>query len=172
MKPPLPNTYWVIEGRMLAGEHPYGVDESDARERLRLLHEAGIDYFIDLTEAGERPDYRHLLPQRSRYMRSQILDTLVPEDEAQMRALQAQICEALDLERGIYVHCRAGIGRTGLVIGCYLAETGLHGKSALKQLNRLWRQSARSKTWPSVPQTGEQADYIRRWSAQRKKPQT
>ena len=63
----------------------------------------------------------------------------------------------------VYVHCRAGIGRTGLVIGCFLAEEEQDGKAALKRLNRLWRQSARAESWPKVPQTREQADYIRRW---------
>jgi len=32
-------------------------------------------------------------------------------------------------------------------------------------LNRLWRQSERAAIWPRVPQTAEQADYIRRWAA-------
>jgi hypothetical protein len=27
----------------------------------------------------------------------------------------------------------------------------------------MWRQSARSRSWPQVPQTSEQADYIRHW---------
>ena len=71
---------------------------------------------------------------------------------------------ALALWRCIYVHCRAGIGRTGLVVGCFLAEEeGGNGKAALKLLNRLWRQSERAKNWPKVPQTAEQADYIRKW---------
>jgi hypothetical protein len=61
------------------------------------------------------------------------------------------------------VHCRAGIGRTGLIIGCYLAEQEASGKAALKTLNQLWRQSARSASWAQVPQTAEQADYIRHW---------
>jgi hypothetical protein len=30
-------------------------------------------------------------------------------------------------------------------------------------LNRLWRQSERAKSWPKVPQTAQQADYVRRW---------
>jgi hypothetical protein len=28
---PLPNTYWVIPGRLLAGEYPLGADDEDAR---------------------------------------------------------------------------------------------------------------------------------------------
>jgi hypothetical protein len=48
-------------------------------------------------------------------------------------------------------------------MGCLLAEEEGNGKAALKILNRLWRQSDRSATWPKVPQTAEQADYVRRW---------
>jgi len=163
MDRPLPNSYWVIPGRLLAGEYPLGADEADARARLARLDEAGIDYFIDLTEEYEEPGYRHLLPARSTHMRSAIADTWVPDSAAQMQRILSDIRAALSLGRCVYVHCRAGIGRTGLVIGCYLAEEEQNGKAALKRLNRLWRQSARAESWPKVPQTPGQADYIRRW---------
>jgi hypothetical protein len=163
MSLPLPNTYWVLPERLLAGEHPYGADDLDARERLDRLHAAGIDCFIDLTEVDEMPDYVPLLPAGTLYMRCAIRDQSVPADFAEMQSLQFRLRGALLAKRRIYVHCRAGIGRTGIVIGCFLAEGGLDGKAALKELNRLWRQSARAKSWPKVPQTSQQADYIRRW---------
>jgi dolichol-phosphate mannosyltransferase len=164
---PLPNSYWVIPGRLLAGEYPLGVDEVDNNARLARLEEAGIDYFVDLTEEHEQPSYRHLLPARSTHMRSAIADTWVPDDAAQVLQLLADIRAALSLGHCVYVHCRAGIGRTGLVVGCFLAEEERSGRSALKRLNRLWQQSARAASWPKVPQTAEQADYIRRWPRQR-----
>ncbi len=163
MDPPLPNTYWVIPDSMLAGEHPYGTDDLDTRARLARLREAGINYFIDLTEMGEMPDYRKLLPTHAHYLRCAIRDTDVPSEIAQMRELQSRIRNARALGRRTYIHCRAGIGRTGLVVGCYLAEEGLKGDAALERLNRLWTQCARSQSWPTVPQTAEQADYIRNW---------
>jgi hypothetical protein len=163
LRRPLPNTYWVIPGRLLAGEYPIGTDYTDARARLAQFREAGINYFIDLTEGGEMPGYRHLLPVHTKYLCSSIRDTEVPQNVAQIQGLLKDIRAALQAKRCIYLHCRAGIGRTGLMVGCYLADEGGNGKEALKALNQLWLQSERSKSWPKVPQTTEQADYIRRW---------
>ena len=163
MDRPLPNTYWVIPGRVLAGEHPTGSDRAESRVRLARLHAAGIDSFVDLTEKGEMPAYRHLLPRGTDYLRSPIADTRVPNNVSQTRQVLANIRTSLDRGRRIYVHCRAGIGRTGLIIGCFLADQEPNGISAVETLNRLWRQSERAKSWPAVPQTPEQADYIRHW---------
>jgi hypothetical protein len=168
MTQPLPNCYWVLPKRILAGEHPCGDNAKQTRQRLERLHAAGINYFIDLTEAGETPDYHALLPAQSHYLRCAIRDMEVPQEIAQMQELLMRIGTALTLDRRIYIHCRAGIGRTGTVIGCYLAEGGLDGEAALNSLNRLWRSSERAKSWPTVPQTDEQADYIRNWPRHRR----
>jgi hypothetical protein len=170
MNLPLHNSYWVVPGRILAGEHPYGSDDSDTRQRLQRLRAVGVNYFIDLTADHELPPYRHLLPAQTKYLRSAIPDTEVPGEIAQMQQIQSRIRAALLFGRVIYVHCRAGIGRTALVAGCYLAEQGLDGKAALAQLNRLWLHSARSASWPKIPQTPEQAEYIRRWDRHRHAP--
>ncbi|MEO7206709.1 MAG: protein-tyrosine phosphatase family protein [Steroidobacteraceae bacterium] len=163
MNRPLPNSYWVIPGRLLAGEYPIGADYTDARARLARFREIGINYFFDLTEKGELPAYRHLLPVHAKYQNSPIADTCVPASAGQVLELLSDIRLALEAKRCIYVHCRAGIGRTGLVMGCFLADTAGNGKSALKELNELWQHSERAKSWPTIPQTAEQADYIRRW---------
>ena len=164
---PIPNSYWVIPGRLLAGEYPYGVldgtDEDASRSRLQQMLQAGVDCFIDLTEEGELPDYRRQLPANVDHLRFAIGDMDVPLNVSQTKALLAAIRAALAKERRVYVHCRAGIGRTGLVIGCFLAEEEESGRKAVALLNRLWRQSARSQTWPQVPQTAGQTDYIRQW---------
>jgi ADP-ribosylglycohydrolase len=158
----------VVPGRLLAGEHPNGVDDPATRARLQSLMGAGIDLFLDLTQPRERPDYQDFLPDHVRVVRASIRDMSVPADIATMRDIQSLLQEALAGGRRVYVHCRAGIGRTGTVIGCYLAETGLDGPAALQRLNELWQHNERSATWREVPQTVEQADFIRDWPRYRR----
>jgi protein-tyrosine phosphatase len=159
----LNNAYWVIPKRLLAGEYPIGDAAIDARARLAHLREQRVNSFIDLTEEGEMPAYRHLLPAHTRYKRFPIRDHGIPENAAELRDLISEIRTGIEAQRCIYLHCRAGIGRTGLTVGCFLADRSGDGNSALKELNELWRQSERSLSWPTIPQTNEQAAYIKKW---------
>ena len=80
----------------------------------RAFLEAGFDAFIDLTEAGELPPYDIYLPGSVRYVRKPIPDHGVPRAREHMAEIQAAIDAALAGGRRVYVHCRAGIGRTSL----------------------------------------------------------
>jgi ADP-ribosylglycohydrolase len=160
---PLPNSYWVLPGRLLAGEYPGGPTPELTRERLSRLLEAGIDCFLDLTQPQELTSYEALLPADVDYLRCSIPDHGTPRERGEMTEIMQSLRGALREGRVVYLHCRAGIGRTGMVAGCLLAERGLSGEEALAELNRLWQQSARSGQWPTVPETGHQIEYVRRW---------
>ena len=163
---PLPNSYWVLPGRLLAGEYPGGTTAELTRERLSRLLDAGIDCFIDLTQPQELTPYDASLPTDVDYLRCSILDHGTPTDHGEMTEIIRCLRGALRERRVIYLHCRAGIGRTGMVAGCLLAEHGFSGEEALAELNRLWRQSGRSGQWPTVPETAEQIEYVRQWKPQ------
>lgn len=163
MKPPIPNSYWVEPARLLAGEHPDGGSDGATRARLALLVEAGVRTFIDLTQEGELPPYGQLLPPGVAYHNFPVRDHAIPDSPERMRQIQRTLAEALRREGGIYVHCRAGIGRTGVTVGCYLRETGRAPLAALDTLNRLWLQNARAARWPTIPETEEQESYILDW---------
>ncbi len=161
--PPLANSYWVERGRLLAGEHPCAGSVAGHSRRLQLLLAAGVRTFIDLTQEGEMPDYRSFLPAEARVHRLPVPDHSVPAKPADMRRIQRVLAQELSGEGAVYVHCRAGYGRTGMTIGCYLRECGQAPQQAMTELNRLWQHNARSGVWPHVPETEAQERYILDW---------
>jgi protein-tyrosine phosphatase len=79
------------------------------------------------------------------------------------------MCETLDaideaLARGknVYVHCYAGVGRTGTVVGCYLVRHGMAPRDALATIAR-WREG-RSTAHRRSPETDNQERFVLAWS--------
>jgi ADP-ribosylglycohydrolase/protein-tyrosine phosphatase len=162
---PINYSYWVIPDRMLAGEHPGGRSPEETTHRVRNFLAAGFDCFVDLTMPDEREAYDPHLPREVLYLRKPIPDHGIPLQIEHMQEILTEIDRALTEGRRVYVHCRAGIGRTGTVVGCHLVERGLAGPDALIELNRLWETNERSLHWPEVPETPEQKEFVRTWAA-------
>jgi ADP-ribosylglycohydrolase len=159
---PLGNYYWVLPQQLLAGEHPAGANESATRERLGRLAAAGIGAFVDLTREEEFDSYQGLLPPGTHYLRHPIPDHGLPRDAGQMTAILSDIRAQIAAGRCVYLHCRAGIGRTGMTAGCLLAESH-GGEAAIEELNHLWQHSARAASWESIPETDAQSQFVRGW---------
>ena len=115
---PLPESYWVEPGRVLVGEYPGSPSRAAAMDRLRRFIQAGISCFVDLTVPGELPPYEPLLPLSTpdgrtvAYRREPIPDHGIPASREAMRQIVATIDEALAEGHVVYLHCRAGIGRS------------------------------------------------------------
>ncbi len=168
--PPFPNCYWLPDARILAGEYPGAVDSSDASGKLLLLQAAGVDTFIDLTEAGELEPYQPVVatlghPERGApaYYRLSVPDLDVPSPEHMHRIL-----DLIDSEqargRTVYVHCWGGVGRTGTVVGCYLVRHGLSGQEALERIATLWQGMEKRYRAPRSPETDTQHAFVLGWA--------
>lgn len=167
---PHENCYWVSPGRLLAGEYPAVADAAATRRRLRALLDARVLQFIDLTHAHELPAYAPALQAEAelrgllvRHHRMPIRDHDLPESASWMGAILDRIDAALVADQGVYVHCHAGVGRTGTVIGCWLVRHGATGEQALHTLAQLWRRVAKSWRHERTPETDAQCDYVLRW---------
>jgi protein-tyrosine phosphatase len=170
MTPRDPDCYWVEDGRFLAGAYPAGSGEAAARGKLAGLLDAGIRYFVDLTEDGELRGYEDWLTSEAaargievRYQRLPIVDRDVPS-VSRMREILTTIERAISAHAPVYVHCWGGIGRTGTVVGCWLVERGHMGISALTQLDVL-----REKKREPSPEMPEQIEFVRTWATGRRR---
>ena len=166
---PMSNAYWVKPGQFLAGDYPGGADDARTRTRLHTLLAAGVTLFLDLTEVNEHrsKSYAHLLKTESgklghpiEYHRAPIPDLQVPTPQVMTHILD-MVDTAIEAGQVVYMHCFAGLGRTGTVVGCYLARHGLKGEAALAEIVRL-RQDLPTSGIMS-PEVEIQRQMVRDW---------
>ena len=163
--PPV-ETYWVIPGKFLAGEYPGTrlVYDPLLTRKLDYLLERQISYFLDLTEPGALPPYDERLLEEAgwlgykvEYHRLPISDYGVPS-RAQMNEVLDMLDTAMEAGQAVYVHCWAGIGRTGTVVGCYLVRHGLTGEQALARLVTL--RAGLADAWQRSPESDDQWQMV------------
>jgi hypothetical protein len=165
---PIDDSYWLVPGRLLAGEYPGAKTKDEARRKLRSFLNAGVDFFLDLTEEDEGLEpYAPILQEEAMaldrkivYRRLPIPDMDTPTTE-RMSEIQQTLTAALEDGQTVYVHCWGGIGRTGTVIGCYLVEHEVSVAEALAEIQR--RRRGIKDGWKKSPETPAQVDFVKRW---------
>ena len=170
MDRPLSESYWVVEGRLLAGEYPGKFEPEQTRQRIDALIEAGFDTFVDLTKEDETWPYLPILHEESAvyevkfsHLRFPIGDFGLPTSD-QMNAILDSLEKGLESGRKIYLHCWGGIGRTGTTVGCYLVRKGKSGEEALNQVAAWWQHVPKSHYHTYSPETLEQVKFIQAWA--------
>lgn len=137
---------------------PALVDQVDA------WHAARIDLVVSLLEADEARELgldeegRLCKRQWIEFLSFPIADHGVPASIPAVARLAQRLAAALRDDLSVAIHCRAGIGRTGLVAGCVLHELGVPFDQIFTALTK-----ARGL---GVPDTLEQIEWVQRYCAQ------
>jgi len=173
---PFDRSYWVLPGKLMAGCYPGSSDAARAELRLQSLLDHGIGLVVNLMEPGElnwkgRPfvpyedAIRALAENRGvtvAFQRYPVADLGVPTRMDLWRILDG-IDEGMKDGRAVYIHGRAGIGRTGTVVGCWIARHGIAGRFGVLRMIGSLRQRIPDYFIPS-PETERQVRMVLSWN--------
>jgi hypothetical protein len=155
---PLPDSYWFGPG-LLAGPRP--ADATAVRTLLRV----GVRTVVDLRTPAEPPSVRVALTRRcetASFVQVPIQDGRAPAPETLVTLLDL-LDGHVRRERGLYLHCQGGRGRTGTVVAAWWIRHGQVDDSdgAIARLRGV-RAGEPHGDHPS-PETAEQLRLLRQW---------
>jgi len=117
---------WLIEGKVGGCDY---ISDRDAGD----LESLGIKAVLSLTW---RSPFRNSAPDGIVHLHLPFADMAAPGEEQLDRAV-AFIQENVDAGRPTLVHCVAGLGRTGTVLGCYLVTRGVPAEEAIVRVRAI-----------------------------------
>src|ERR1700674_695670 len=151
--------YWTDgpwPGRLALASRPRGEDWLE--DEIASWRREGVDIVFSLLTSEEENDLGLSdeaelgSARRMRFVSLPIPDREVPDSDAKVAAALQKLDADLSSGRNVVVHCRQGIGRTGLMAACLLVMKGLNPEAAVKNLS-----AARGT---SVPETAAQRRWI------------
>lgn len=156
--------FWVAgpwRGRLGILPRPRGGDW--LRDETTAWREAGIDVVVSLLEPEE--EVQLVLEGEAAAAAASgvvfkpypIPDRGVPASQESVAELASEIVDALNTGKNVAVHCRQGIGRSGLIVGGVLVAAGTDLTTALKAIEE--------SRGIEVPETEEQRQWLTDFAA-------
>ena len=156
--------FWVRgpwPGKLAVAARPRGGDWLD--DELSSWRRAGIRTVVSLLTAKEEEDLElekegaAARAQGLKFLSLPVRDRQVPESEAEVESAIQKLDATLDSGKNVLVHCRQGVGRSGLLAACLLVNRGVAAQAAVDELSAV--------RGTLVPETPEQRRWIERYAA-------
>lgn len=148
-------------GRVSVSARPRGGDW--LADDLAAWKRAGIDVILSMLtpeeelELGLDGESGAARAQGLTYLSFPIPDRDVPRSEAALAEVLEKVTDELKAGTNVLVHCRQGIGRSGLVAACLLVKNGMTPVAAVEKVS-----AARGY---QIPDTDEQREWIDHYAA-------
>jgi protein-tyrosine phosphatase len=156
--------YWLDGpwlGKLGMAARPRGGDW--LKDDLAGWKRSRIDTVLSLLTADEEKDLdlrdeaSEAKAQGMEFASFPIPDRQVPRSESKWSEVLERMSRTLLDGKNVLVHCRQGIGRSGLAAACLLVRNGMSPGAAVESVS-----AARGL---SVPETAEQRDWIDHYAA-------
>ena len=158
------NVFWVAgpwRGKLGILPRPRGGDWLG--DETAAWREANIDIVVSLLEPDEEAqlvlegEAAAAAASGVDFRPFPIPDRGVPASRESVADLAGEIVDALDMGKNVAVHCRQGIGRSGMIVGGVLVAAGKDLAAALKTI--------KESRGLEVPETDEQRQWLRDFSS-------
>lgn len=150
---------YFIENKALFGSYP------NNSNTLNELIDNGVNYFVDLTTTREKSNlnvYKH-----NNYLNYEIKDRYIPENIYNFVIFIHKVSNVIkNLKEGekIYIHCRGGHGRCGVLVSCLLCYMyNISSNKSLEMTNNYHNSRKNMKEkWRQIgsPQTDKQKEFV------------
>lgn len=151
--------YWLDEswpGKLAVAPRPRGGDW--LKDDIASWKHANVNAVLSLLTPAEEKDLD--LQNEAGEVRIQgmdftsfpIPDRQVPRSESKLAEVLEGLTRSLQTGKNVLVHCRQGIGRSGLVAACLLVKRGMSPGAAMASVS--------ATRGVSIPETAEQRDWI------------
>jgi len=156
--------YWVTgpwSGKLALAPRPRGGDWLE--DELAEWRQAGVNTVVSLLTPEEETELdlkseAHEVPRHGmKFLSLPIPDRQVPHAESDVRTTLEKLDADLSSGKNVVIHCRQGIGRSGLLAACLLTTKGLSSGAAVEALS-IARGAA-------IPETTEQRIWIDHYAA-------
>ncbi len=156
--------YWVRgpwPGKLGMAARPRGGDW--LQDELAKWRREGISTVVSLLMPEEEREFdletegRDARNQSMKFLSVPIADRQVPDSDADLLSVVQKVEAVLDAGNNVVVHCRQGIGRSGLFAACLLINRNWSPQAAVEELS-----AARGR---SVPETLEQRKWLDQYAA-------
>ncbi|HOT74270.1 MAG TPA: dual specificity protein phosphatase family protein [Candidatus Wallbacteria bacterium] len=172
---PFDRSYWADHEHLLAGCYPGDIDPAIARKKITYLLRYGIRHIINLMEDGERDKYysefapyEDILKKAAVELKVEVTINRHPIKDFGIaprefiKEILDEIDEKISEGKRVYVHCWGGIGRTGMIVGCYLVRHGYaSGESVIDKIKEL--RANISNNFIASPESALQKEIVKSW---------
>lgn len=142
---------WIEKPLVAALARPSAPDD------FAWLREQGIEVLLSLTEDRPRRDWAD---EAGLLVFHEPLEDMEAPTQDQLDRTVSAVARAVNQNKGVAVHCGAGLGRTGVVLAAYFVTKGATAQNAIARIRRLR---------PGSVETDEQAEAIEHFARRKRR---